>query len=655
VTATRVRIRAKVTPAKPPRKPGTIAQRKAAITRAAKRKAAPSAAVLSAAVVLQAAHAPDGWLLASGLGLAAWYGREGWDAARERRSGGKAAARRRRRHQGFATPREISRNLSVSAARRSARVTRPSFGGRTRRLAAREAGIALAKGGTPARRLYAGFRDCVQVYGTTGSGKSGYLATVALDAPGACVVQSSRPDLRAHTVLGRADEGPVYDFAPGLPGVSGNFGWSPLAGSPLLAAQGIDDSCRDPDIAGHTAGYLMHAAPRNKDGSGAWCDAAAADVLRLMLHAAAVAGGSMLNVLAWARDPYSPDPLEILHERGAAGWAHELATMLAGGGELMQNVSATAAKAVAWMSSPELKAVACPELSGLPALDPAAFLTSSSTLYLCSEDRPHSVVTPFKACLMAKIFDTGRTLAAMSPGMRLDPPCIFVLDEAWKSGLPLEDWMPVAGGYGMPLVTGWQSRAQLAQKYGDAGGKAFWDAAPAKMIFGGYDDASALEDFSAACGMRDTWHHTKNGDGTRGRQNGEERLIPVSRMSRLAEGQVALLYRRTRVVLADAERAWERAGYRGQPAPGWQPPPLPASAPRRETAPAIGPQPAIGPPRREAIPMPPAPPRDAVTAPSAPLTPSLPDGQPAPIEESPAWLTETTRPTAASRTGSASG
>jgi type IV secretion system protein VirD4 len=562
--------------------------------RAAARKVAPPAAILSAAAILQLASVPDGWMIATAAGITAWYARDSIDGVRDRRSGGKAAARRRRRHQGFATPREITRNLSVTAARRNARVTRPSLDGRVRGLPAREAGIMLCSGGRPARRLYAGFRDCIQVYGTTGSGKSAYLATAALDAPGSCIVQSSRPDLRAHTVLARADEGPVYDFAPGgIAGVSTNFGWSPLAGSALLAAEGIDDSCRDPDIAAHTAGYLMHAAPRNGDGSGAWCDAAGVVLLRLMLHAAAVEpGASMLDVLAWVRDPSDSEPMRILRDRGTPGWAHELASMLARYGEVMESITATAALALAWLSSPELAQAACPELSGLPALDPAEFLVSRSTLYLCSEDRPHSSVTPYKACLMARIFDTGRMLAGFSAGMRLDPPCPFILDEAWKSGLPLEDWMPVAGGHGMPLLTGWQSRAQLAQKYGDAGGKAFWDASPAKMIFGGYDDASVLEDFSAACGMRDTWHHVK-GPGGKTRQPAEERLIPASRLSRLEEGQVVLLYRRTRPVIGMTSRVWDRGDYRGQPAPGWQPPPLPL--------PEDPPQLAIDPPRTFAV------------------------------------------------------
>jgi hypothetical protein len=103
------------------------------------------------------------------------------------------------------------------------------------------------------------------------------------------------------------------------------------------------------------------------------------------------------------------------------------------------------------------------------------------------------------------------------------------------------------------------------------------------------------------------------------------------------------------VVLAATERVWDRDDYRGQPQPGWQPEP----PPRREAAPAIE-----AAPHREAIVTPYASPA-AVTASHDPISPLPPvsDAEPVPIhaEETPAWLTETTRPTAASRTGSASG
>jgi hypothetical protein len=646
-------VKRKPTPA--PKKKGRIARRAEKATAAAARATYKPALILSAAAVLQMAHAgPWGWVTLGGV--ITFYARNGIDSRRERRSGGKRAARQRRKFQGFATGRELRRNLSASAVRKDAKVTRPSFGGRTHGMAASDCGLQLCTGGKRPRPLYSGWRNCVQVFGTTGAGKTGYLGGVILDAPGAVIASTSRTDLRDHTVLPRSEMGPVWDLFPrGEGGTHTSFGWSPLVGSPMLAQAGIDDSCRNPDTAADTAGYLMHAAPKDTSGSGQWFDGQGHVLLRLMLHAAACKpGGSMLDALAWVRNPRDPQPLAILADTQkygtAPGWAHELVSMLERYGDVMDSITATAALALAWLTSPEMAQTACPELSGRPQLDPAEFITTASTLYICSEDRPHSSVTPYKACLMGRLFDTGRRIATHLPGGRLDPPLAFVLDEAWKSGLPLDDWMAVAGGYGMPLVTGWQSRSQIFQKYGPDGGRAFWDAAPAKMIFGGYDDAQALKDFSEVCGMRDTWHWVKHPDGSKTPQHDKEPLVDVGRLSNLGEAQVVLLYRRTRTVIGMTKRVWEHDRYEGTPAPGWQP-----EAPQR----AVEQQPAIDAPHREAIATPYAPPA-AVSASHNPISPLPPvsDAEPVPAsidtEEFTQWASQQ-EPTSRSATAPASG
>jgi hypothetical protein len=144
----------------PPKRKGRIARRAEKATAAAARATYKPALVLSAAAVLQAAHlGPWGWLALGSV--ATWYGREGADAMRVRRSGGKVAARRRRRFQGFATGRELKRNLSAAAVRRDAKVTRPSFGGRTRGLPAADCGIQLCTAGKRSRPLYSGLRNCM--------------------------------------------------------------------------------------------------------------------------------------------------------------------------------------------------------------------------------------------------------------------------------------------------------------------------------------------------------------------------------------------------------------------------------------------------------------------------------------------------------------
>ena len=118
----------------PPRRPRrTTAARKAAIRKTV-RTAGPSAAAICAGAAIEAGHAalhlppvPYGWMAAGGV--ITLRGRDAIDALRVRRSGGKAAARRRRKFQGHATMPEVREKLSVGAARRRAKVSRPSLAG----------------------------------------------------------------------------------------------------------------------------------------------------------------------------------------------------------------------------------------------------------------------------------------------------------------------------------------------------------------------------------------------------------------------------------------------------------------------------------------------------------------------------------------------
>jgi hypothetical protein len=106
-----------------PPKQGRIARRKQQAGRAALKAAGPSATAVAVAAAVQEAHAalylppvPYAWMTAGGI--VALRGRDGIDALRERRAGGKRAMRQRRKFQGTASRREVGRSLSPRAAAR---------------------------------------------------------------------------------------------------------------------------------------------------------------------------------------------------------------------------------------------------------------------------------------------------------------------------------------------------------------------------------------------------------------------------------------------------------------------------------------------------------------------------------------------------------
>jgi type IV secretion system protein VirD4 len=568
--------------AKPDRKPGRIAARKAAAQKAALRAAGPSAAAVVIGAAAEHAHValhippmPYGWMVASGV--IALRGRDGLDVLTARRSGGKAAARRRKKYQGTASASEVHGKLSVRAARKRAKITRPSLAGR---IPAAEAGIVLGRGGTPRRTLMATAEDFVVLFAGPRKGKSGYMAGVVEDAPGAVVTTSTRVDVHAHTSIARAAKGPVYVLNPGGDGAVGTtLFWDPL------------EECQSAAGAIERAGYLMAAAPKDSSGKDAFWDARGHELLRIMLHAAALGGATMHEARRWVLDPFSSEPASILATPLAAdGWAAELDAMIQADGEQLRGITATAAGALAWMADPHMADVACPRSGDeFNALD---FILDRGGLYLIGTDRPHNSLAPYFACLTAHLFDTAKRIASVSPGARLDPPLTIVLDEpAITCPVPLDRWSAEAGGHGITLVTGFQSPAQISARWGEHGAQTIRDNASVQLVMGGHTNPAELEALSAVCGNRDTWEHVK-GPGGKTRSPRTERLFPPERLRTLPDWQAVLLHRSARPLTVTLTPVWKRKGYRRAEPVQWvpqiEPEPQAIEAPRKFAVAAAG-------------------------------------------------------------------
>jgi hypothetical protein len=599
----------------PPAK-GFVKARKEKARRAVVKATVRPAVVLGAAEILQLAHAaPLPFTGFAAGGVAVWYGRDGWDSLRERRSGGKRAARQRRKFQGTATRREVGGSLSVRAARKQAKVTRPALAGK---IPAADAGIRLGSScTTPARTLMASHEDVILLIGAPRTGKSGTECAWLAEAPGAAISTTTRTDTWVHTAMARAAKGPLWVLNPDGDGdLPTNFMLSPLTG------------CHIPQIAIESAGYLMHAAPSDKTGKDAHWDQRGAELLRLAMHAAAVAGGDMRHVTAWVRNPADPRFAAALCLPSAAeGWAGKLAGLLSIAPETLDGITGAAEGAVSWMDDPFMEMVACPGPRDAE-FDAVDFILSGATLYLIAADKPHGSVAPYCAWMTAHIWSTAKRLASRCEGMRLDPPLTMVLDEpAITCPVPIDKWSAEAGGHGITIITGVQSPAQLASRWGEHGAKTIRDNATVQLILRGRNDHAELEALSAVCGERDTWHHSRGPDGRKTRQPGKERLFPPERIRTLKPWQAVLLHRSTRPLLARLEPAWKL--------PGYKPAPLGPALLAAQQA-ALAPQP----PELEA-----AAPRDAIPMPGAPA-PVIEDRHPVQIEEdAPAWLSRTQVPT----------
>ena len=532
------------------------ARKNAALEKAA-RKATPPAAVLMGGLALQGLHSalrlpqlPDlpYTELAAGA-LIGVYGLRAADAIRSRHDGGAAAVRRRRKFQGEASRSEIRGHMSLAAARERAKVTRPCAGGSTRGLPPAEAGVVLGK--ARGQILMASHEDVVAAFAPPRGGKTTTLIAPAVrNAPGACVASSTRVDLYEHTAAGRGD--PLV-LNPGGDGhIPTNVRWSPL------------QDCGIPSVAIETAGYLQHAAPSDKSGKDAHWDAEGADLVRKALHAAALMdGATMLDAAAWVRDPSSAAFAAALDCSPAPGWAEELDMLRHRGGDYIHGVIGSANGALRWMADPVMAAIACPRGD---ALDLAEFIAAGRTLYMIGTDRPHNSLAGYYAALTARLFDTAKRMASVSPGSRLDPPLTLALDEpAITCPVPLDRWSSEAGGHGISIVTGFQSRSQMSDRWGEHGGKTLGNNATVKLIYGGFTDEDDLKALSEICGTRDTWHHVVNPDGTRTRQPASEPLYPPERIRLIPKGKVLVLHRNSRPVMASVIPVWKMPGYQRAP------------------------------------------------------------------------------------------
>jgi hypothetical protein len=136
---------------------------------------------------------------------------------------------RTRRKAGVASSLDIARHASASAMRRRAATVRPSLAGLSRRrrcrLPPREVAVRLCH--TAWQTVWASIEDVVLVFGGPRVGKTGLIAglvldapgaALVLDAPGAALVTSTRTDLHETTRPAAGAAGPGLRVQPGRPG-----------------------------------------------------------------------------------------------------------------------------------------------------------------------------------------------------------------------------------------------------------------------------------------------------------------------------------------------------------------------------------------------------------------------------------------------------
>lgn len=382
----------------------------------------------------------------------------------------------RRLRLGFASGWEIRNLLSAQAVLRKARQVRPST--ETRRageVKPEEVGFFIGRDVRSRRKLYASIEDTVIVVAPPRQGKDVHFVTpFTIDAPGPCIVTSTRRETFINTAMVRAQYGEVYVFDPyNWTGWPNRMRWSPLQG------------CEDPNVCAVRAGTLVQSSQFDIGIEGTLLSGVLT-IIRCLLHAGAIGKVNFRDVMRWVNMANADEALDILRQgeregRTAPGYPAHL--------EILRNDErawTTTIQVMHCFSSPSVLADCSPPLG--EEFDFANFLKGRNTLYFVAKQQSDwGGIAPVVATIIEQYFRSARGAAMKSPTGRLDPPVTFELNQVTDviplGGLPT--YMGESGGYSISVHVYLTSLGDARARWGADGTARLWENSSIKILSGG--------------------------------------------------------------------------------------------------------------------------------------------------------------------------
>ena len=398
--------------------------------------------------------------------------------------------------------------------------------------------------------MWALVEDVVIVVGGPRTGKTGWLAGRVLDAPGAALVTSTRTDLlELCAPLRGQTRGPVFVFNPaGLGGRDSTITFDPLTG------------CGDPVTATERATDMLAAVASGTSGDREFWDGQARRVLAALLHAAALGGKRMADVLGWVADPDAAgrEVPALLRRSGVTAFEQDAMQFISTNERTRSSITSSVMPALGWLTHPAAAMAAEPG----EGFDVARLLDERATVFLLGAEEAQTA--PLVCALTGHIAREARRIAAGQPAGRLDPPLGLFLDEAALiSPVPLESWTADMGGRGVTILCAFQSRAQILARWGEHKAATILNNTAALMIFGGTRDKADLEFWSTLAGDRDEQITTTDLHGKIASRT--VRKVPVlapAQIANLPAGRVVVIRRGIAPVIGRARMAWRRRDVR---------------------------------------------------------------------------------------------
>lgn len=472
--------------------------------------------------------------------------------------------RRGRGGKGLATKAQITATVGEARIRKDAAQTFPSMTDRERAIAPIEA-LAFVMGTDQRSKagIAFGFNDNVVVLGPAGAGKSvSIMEPAALEAPGALILTSNEVGILDTIVATRRKLGRVWVFDPlNRSAHPEPMVWDAVAGcqdgeTALARGEAFVAGCGADDSSSTNASFFK----RN-----------AAMALRAFLHAAALDGRTMADVLAWSAEisEGASVPKRILSTsvdpRAEKQWIAALDAVSTGAEQTVASSRNTLAQVVDPLTLSSVNKWVIPR-AGVPTFVAADFVRSTDTLVLLSDDSSSTNVGPLCTMLLQEVIDAIKAYAPFTVHGRIEPPIRIVGDEIANIApvTKLPEIVTEVRKLGVQTMLAFQDDLQATTRWGESRGRTLLSQMAAEVVLPGIKSTTALTRYSDLTGQVEvlelSMNHDQGGERTGTSTSTQTRpALRADEIRTMADGQALVIWRNAPAMVVTLQPWYQRS------------------------------------------------------------------------------------------------